>query len=124
MRPLRLPQVRRQQEKHFFWLKAAVNYGTVKRQAGTEVSRFEVSKVRTLFQKQISRTQIDFTRALKFTLTPLLPREVFFLAESCGKLRYSKTSSGAQRFQDSRFPRYVLFFRNKFPGLRLIFQGL
>jgi len=34
--------VRREQEEHFFMLKTAVNYGTVKRQVGTEVSRFEV----------------------------------------------------------------------------------
>ena len=34
--------VRREQEKYFFRLKSAVNYGTVKRQAGTEVSRFKV----------------------------------------------------------------------------------
>ena len=30
--------VRREQEKYFFRLKTAVNYGTVKRQAGAEVS--------------------------------------------------------------------------------------
>ena len=35
--------VRREQEKYFFRLKTAVNHGTVKRQAGAEVSRFEVS---------------------------------------------------------------------------------
>ena len=34
--------VRREQEKYFFRLKTAVNYGTVKRQAGVEDSRFEV----------------------------------------------------------------------------------
>ena len=33
--------VRREQEKKFFRLKTAVNYGTVERQAGAEVSRFE-----------------------------------------------------------------------------------
>jgi len=33
----------------FFWLKTAVNYGTVKRQAGTEVSRFEVSSLDGFF---------------------------------------------------------------------------
>ena len=37
--------VRREQEKYFFRLKIAVNYGTVKRQAGKEVSRFEVSSL-------------------------------------------------------------------------------
>ena len=31
--------VRREQEKNFFRLKTAVNYGTVKRQAGAEVSK-------------------------------------------------------------------------------------
>ena len=35
--------VRREQEKYLFRLKTAVNYGTVKRQEGAEVSRFEVS---------------------------------------------------------------------------------
>ena len=30
----------------FFRLKTAVNYGTVKRQAGAEVSRFEVSSLK------------------------------------------------------------------------------
>ena len=33
---------RREQEEYFFRLKTAVNYGTVKRQAGADVSRFEV----------------------------------------------------------------------------------
>ena len=33
--------VRREQKKYFFRLKTAVNYGTVKHQAGAEVSRFE-----------------------------------------------------------------------------------
>jgi len=33
---------RREQEKYFFRLKTAVNYSTVKRQAGAKVSRFEV----------------------------------------------------------------------------------
>ena len=37
--------VRREQDKYFFRLKTAVNYGTVKRQAGAEVSRFEVSSL-------------------------------------------------------------------------------
>ena len=35
--------VRREQEKYFLRPKTAVNYDTVKRQAGAEVSRFEVS---------------------------------------------------------------------------------
>ena len=34
--------VRREQEKYFFRLKTAGNYGPVKCQEGTEVSRFEV----------------------------------------------------------------------------------
>ena len=41
--------VRREQEKYFFRLKAAVNYGIVKRQAGAEVSRFEVSSLEGFF---------------------------------------------------------------------------
>ena len=38
--------VRREKEKYFFRLRTAVNYGTVKRQAGAEVSRFEVSSLK------------------------------------------------------------------------------
>jgi len=41
--------VRREQEKKFFRLKTAVNYGIVKRQAGAEVSRFEVSSLEGFF---------------------------------------------------------------------------
>ena len=41
--------VRREQKKYFFRLKTAVNYGTVKRQAGAEVSRFEVSSLEGFF---------------------------------------------------------------------------
>ena len=45
--------VRREQEKYFFFggggLKTAVNYGTVKRQAGREVSRFEFSSLEGFF---------------------------------------------------------------------------
>ena len=41
--------VSREQEKYFFRLKTAVNYGTVKRQAGAEVSRFEVCSVEGFF---------------------------------------------------------------------------
>ena len=40
---------RREQEKYFFRLKTAVNYGTVKRQADAEVSRFEVSSLEGIF---------------------------------------------------------------------------
>ena len=41
--------VRREQEKNFFRLKTAVNYGTVKRQVGAQVSRFEVSSLEGFF---------------------------------------------------------------------------
>ena len=41
--------VRREQEKYFVRLKTAVNYVTVKRQAGAEVSRFEVSSLDGFF---------------------------------------------------------------------------
>ena len=41
--------VRREQEKYFFRLKTAVNYGTVKRQAGEEVSRLKVSSLEGFF---------------------------------------------------------------------------
>ena len=45
--------MRREQEKYFLRLKTAVNYGTVKRQAGAEVSRFEVSSLEGfLFRSQ------------------------------------------------------------------------
>ena len=35
----------RRDERYFFSLKTEVNYGTVKRQAGAEVSSFEVSSL-------------------------------------------------------------------------------
>jgi len=41
--------VRREQEKYFFRLKTVVNYNKVKRQAGAEVSRFEVSPLEGFF---------------------------------------------------------------------------
>ena len=41
--------VRKEQEKYFFRLKNAVHYGKVKRQAGAEVSRFEVSSLEGFF---------------------------------------------------------------------------
>ena len=41
--------VRRRREKYFFKLKASVNYSTVKRQAGAEASRFEVSSLKDVF---------------------------------------------------------------------------
>ena len=46
--------VTREQEKYFFFrLKTAVNYCTVKRQAGAEVSRFEASSLEGfLFRSQ------------------------------------------------------------------------
>jgi len=40
---------RREQEKKFLRLKTAVNYGTVKCQAGAEVLRFEVSSLEGFF---------------------------------------------------------------------------
>ena len=44
--------VRKEQGKYIFRLKAAVNYGTVKRQKGAEVSRFEVSSLGFFFRSQ------------------------------------------------------------------------
>ena len=44
--------VRREQERYFFRLKTAVNYGTVKRQAGAEVSSYEVSCLGFFFRSQ------------------------------------------------------------------------
>ena len=41
--------VRPEQEKYFFRLKTSVSNGTVKRQAGAEVSRFEVSSLEGFF---------------------------------------------------------------------------
>ena len=41
--------VRSEQEKYYFTLKTAVNHGTVKRQEGAEVSRFEISSLEGLF---------------------------------------------------------------------------
>ena len=41
--------VRREQEKYCFSLKTAVNYGTVKPQASSEVSRFEVFPLEGFF---------------------------------------------------------------------------
>ena len=51
--------VRREQEKYLFRLKTAVNYGTVKRQAGAEVSRFEL---------QVSALEGFFFRSQQLTL--------------------------------------------------------
>jgi len=54
--------VRRKQEKTFFRLKTAVNYGTVKRQASAEVSRFEVSFLKGfVFRSQQLTYKIVFT---------------------------------------------------------------
>ena len=45
--------VRTEQEKYFFRVKTAVSYGTVKRQAGAEDSRFQVSSLEGfLFRSQ------------------------------------------------------------------------
>ena len=53
--------IRREQEKYFFMLKTAVNYGTVKQQAGTEVSRFEVSSLGFFFSSQQLTYKIVYT---------------------------------------------------------------
>ena len=52
--------VRREKEKYFFRLKAAVSYGTVKRQAGAEVSRFEVSSLEGFFFRSRQLTCYSF----------------------------------------------------------------
>ena len=51
--------VRREQEKYVFRLKTAVTYGAVKRQAGAEVSRFEVSSLEVNCPYKIVYTCID-----------------------------------------------------------------
>ena len=54
--------VRREQEKSFLRLKTVVNFGTVKRQAGAEVSRFEVSSLEGFFFRSQQLTyKIVFT---------------------------------------------------------------
>ena len=56
------------QEKYFFRLKAAVNYGTVKCQAGAEVIRIEVSSLGFFFRSQQLTYKIVYTCiALKCT---------------------------------------------------------
>ena len=60
--------VRREQEEVFFRLKTAVNYGTVKRQAGAEVSRFEVSSLEGFF----FRSQ-QLTCKIVYTCIDLIP---------------------------------------------------
>ena len=55
--------VRREQEKYFLRLKTALNYGTVKRQAGAEVSRFGVSSLEGFFFRSQQLTyKIVYTR--------------------------------------------------------------
>ena len=56
--------VRREQVREvFFWLNNVVNYGTVKRQAGAEVSRFEVSCLEGFFFRSQQLTyKIVYTR--------------------------------------------------------------
>ena len=44
--------LRREQEKYFFRLETAVNFSTVKRQAGAELSRFEVSSLKCFFVRR------------------------------------------------------------------------
>ena len=46
--------VRREKEKYFFRLRTTVNYGTVKRQAGAEVSRFEVSSLKKVSSLEVN----------------------------------------------------------------------
>ena len=53
--------VRREQGKYFFRLKTAINYATVKRQAGAEVSRFEVSSLGFFFRSQQLTYKIVYT---------------------------------------------------------------
>ena len=55
--------VRREQEAYFFRLKTAVNNSTVKRQAGAEVSRFEVSSLEGFFFRS---QQLTFKFKFKF----------------------------------------------------------
>ena len=44
----------------FFRLKTAVNYGTVRRQAGAEVSRYEVSSLEDFFYRSQQHIQNCF----------------------------------------------------------------
>ena len=62
--------VRREHEKYFFRLKTAVNYGTVKRQAGAEVSRLDVSSLEGFF----SRSQ-QLTYKIVYTCTDVISPE-------------------------------------------------
>ena len=72
MRRIYLPMsilVRREQERYFFRLKAAVNYGTVKRQAGEEVSSFEVSSLERFFRSttvDVISSEEDTTENTKY----------------------------------------------------------
>ena len=63
--------VRREQEKNFLRLKTAVNYGTVKRQAGAEVSRFEVSSLDSFF----FRSQLQLTYKIVYTCIDVISSE-------------------------------------------------
>ena len=53
--------VRREQEKSFFRLKTAINYGTVKRQASAQVSRFELPSLEGFFcrSQQLTRRIVN-----------------------------------------------------------------
>ena len=51
--------VKREQENICYRLKTAVNYGTVKFQAGAEVSRFEVSALECFFFRSQQLTYIN-----------------------------------------------------------------
>ena len=60
--------VRREQEKYFFRLKTAVNYSTVKRQAGAEVSSLEGFFIRSQqLTYKIVYTCIDVTSSKEDT---------------------------------------------------------
>jgi len=60
--------VRREQEKYFFRLKTAENYGKVKRQAGAEVSRFKVSSLEGFFFRS---QQLTYT--IVYTCIDVIP---------------------------------------------------
>ena len=67
--------VRRRREKYFFKLKTSVNYSTVKRQAGAEVSRFEVSSLKYVF----FRSQ-QLTNEIVYTCIDAIPKRSIAVA--------------------------------------------
>ena len=72
--------VRGEQEKGFFRLKTAVNYGTVKRQAGAEVSRIEVSSLEGFV---LSKSTVD----IKICLYMYTADSTKFVPEKCKSVR-------------------------------------